>query len=454
MKHDTKTVAAFLGIDPSEVEGTITAATREGAAVHVYMTPQGRECPHCHSSDSEAKGRRRRGLRHALFLSKPTLFVLHVRKYRCRSCGRSFYEPNPFAARNAKVTLETERLVLEGLSDWNATFASVARGLGISNTAVVDIFDRRCNPRRTRLPKVLCVDECYGKGQFGKPYCLVLLDWESRKPCDVIEGRDVRTMRSYFFEIPEEERLRVECVSIDMYEPYLEIAESYFKRAVVAVDSFHVMENLCRALDRVRCRVMNGFPSGSDEYHYLKKYHWALFRDDLSPYAKRKRDQVTKRWLNPYEAVRIIRGISRDLSLAHDYYLSYKLFNSKPRTAEAAIERLDELRTDASVAHISEMAAFMQTITNWRRHIVNSFGFEANGRRISNGPVEGFNSQYKKLMRVSNGLGNFQRFRARLLLCGRKEIVFTPPRKGMKRKRVGRKRGHYRKKRKGGSARG
>lgn len=452
MTNDTKTVAAFLGIDPADVEETVTVAAGEGAAVHVYMTPQGRECPHCHSLDSEAKGRKARNLKHSLFLSKPALFVLHVRRYRCRSCGKTFYEPNPFAARNAKVTLETERLVLEGLSDWNATFTSVAASLHISVTAAVDVFDRRCNPGRLRMPRILCIDECYGKGQFSKPYCLMLLDWSRRKLCDVIEGRELRTMRKYFFEIPEEERLAVECVSIDMYEPYLQIVEGYFKNAVACVDSFHVMENLCRALDKVRRRIMNGWPSGSDEYHYLKKYHWALFRDDLDPNAKRKRDQVTKRWLNPYEAVRIMRGIDPDLALAHDYYLSYKLFNSKPRTAEAATERLDELRKDPSVALIPEMATFMETLTNWRRFIVNSFTFEADGRRISNGPIEGFNSQYKKLMRVSNGLSNFPRFRARLLLCSRKEIVFTKPKKGIKRKRVGRKRGHYKKKGKGDSA--
>ena len=451
MNNDSKAVAEFLGIDAAEVEETSSVSTPEGTVVHVLLRPQGRECPHCRSENAEARGRVPKKLKHSLFISRKVLFVHFQRKYRCRECGRSFYEPNPFSARNAKVTVETERLVLEMLSDYNATYASVAKALHVSNTAVIDIFDRRYEPRRGRLPKVLCIDECYGMGQFKKPYCLMLLDWKRKRLIDVLEGRDLRIMRDYFFEIPESERASVECVSIDMYEPYLQIAEGYFKNAVACVDSFHVMENLTRALDKVRCRVMNGWPTDSDEYHYLKKYHWALFRDDLDPNAKRKRDQVTKRWLNPYEAVRIIRGISPDLSLAHDYYLSYKLFNSKPRTAEEATERLDELRKDPSVASIREMATFMETLTNWRHFIVNSFTFEADGRRISNGPIEGFNSQYKKLMRVSNGLKNFRRFRARLMLCSSKDFAFSPPKKGsLPRKRVGKKRGKY-KKGKGGS---
>ncbi len=41
MDNDTKTVAAFLGIDPADVERTATAATPEGAVVHLYTVPFG-----------------------------------------------------------------------------------------------------------------------------------------------------------------------------------------------------------------------------------------------------------------------------------------------------------------------------------------------------------------------------------------------------------------------------
>ena len=450
MNNDSKAVAEFLGIDAAEVEDVVTASTPEGTAVHIRLIPQGRECPRCGSENAEAKGRVAKKLRHSLFLSRPTLFVYMQRKYRCRECGRTFYEPNPFAARFAKVTVETERLAIEALSDYNATFASVAKRLHLSSTAVIGIFDRRYEPRRGRLPEVLCIDECYGMGQFKKPYCLMLLDWGRKRLVDVLQGRELRTMRSYFFEVPESERLSVKCVSIDMHDPYLQIVKEYFKKAIACVDSFHVMENLSRALDKVRRRVMNGWPTDSDEYHYLKKYNRALFRDDLEDGEKRRRDRVTKRWLNSSDAVRIMRGISPDLALAHSYYLSYKYFNSRPRTAEEATKRLDELRTDPSVASIPEMAEFMETLTNWRRFIVNSFTFEVGGRRISNGPIEGFNSQYKKLMRVSNGVRNFRRFRARLMLCSSKDFAFAPPKKGsLPRKAVGKKRGKYRKGKRG-----
>ncbi len=449
--NDTKAVAEFLGLDAATIEKAVTADVEGGVAVHIYTKPAGRECPSCGSADSEAKGRVRKPLRHALFIGRPALFVLHRRRFRCRSCGRTFYEPTALARKHAKVTSETERLAVEKLADYNATYASVAKSLHISPTAVIGIFDRRYDPPRKRLPRALCIDECYGKGQFKKPYCLMLLDWESGCLVDAIEGRDSATMRAYFFAVPEAERLAVEAVSIDMYEPYLDIARRYLKNAVVAVDSFHVMENLCRALDKVRRRVMNGHPKGSYPYHYLKKYAKLLFRSDVSRWdSRRKRDAAVNEWLSAYEARERALAVSDELRAAHEYYLAYKFFNSKPRPAEEAAASLDSLRRDASVAHIPEMAEFMQTLTNWRDYIVNSFFLEIGGRRMSNGPVEGFNSQYKKLMRVSNGVSNFARFRARLFLCSRKEFAFSPPKKGKTRKRMGRKRGSY-KGRKGGA---
>ena len=121
MDNISKAVAEFLGIDAADVEEISTIATEEGVAVHVYLAPQGNECPHCRSRRVESKGRKPRKQSHSLFLSRPTLFVYHQRRYICRECGRTFNEPNPFAARNAKVTAETERLAVEMLSDYNAT---------------------------------------------------------------------------------------------------------------------------------------------------------------------------------------------------------------------------------------------------------------------------------------------------------------------------------------------
>ena len=66
------------------------------------------------------------------------------------------------------------------------------------------------------------------------------------------------------------------------------------------------------------------------------------------------------------------------------------------------------------------------------------------GRRVSSGPIEGENSQFSKIMVVSNGVSDFERFRARLMLCYNKDCAYSLPTKGSApRKKKGKKRGKY-----------
>ena len=49
------------------------------------------------------------------------------------------------------------------------------------------------------------------------------------------------------------------------------------------------------------------------------------------------------------------------------------------------------------------------TLEEWRNEIVNSFSY-VNGKRVSNGPIEGRNSLIKKIIKLANGFSNFKRF--------------------------------------------
>ena len=46
---------------------------------------------------------------------------------------------------------------------------------------------------------------------------------------------------------------------------------------------------------------------------------------------------------------------------------------------------------------VQELVPIIQMLINWKEYIVNSFNI-VDGRRISNGPIEGFNSNFKKMM--------------------------------------------------------
>lgn len=452
MNNNSKQIADFLRIDRDLVENINYVYSDGVATIEVTLSARSHSCPKCGSLNAISKGLRGKKMRHCLFMGRKTDIILLRRRLHCKDCGASFTPEDTFSPKFSKTTYETEAQAVEMLMEYNATYTSVGKALGISATSVISIFDRLVNPKRKKLPEILSIDECYGDGQFTEPYALILMDWREKTVVDVLEGRDKRTISSYLFnQTTEEERSGVAFVVGDMWEPYRDLAKRYFVKAKYVVDSFHVMENLCRALSRVRCRAQGRYGTDSLEYHFLKSSAKLLFRDDLDQLGKRHKDKKSGRWVNQWEIVREATKSDEDLAYAREYYLSYKLFNSaKAKSLESALDRIDRFRSDARAARIPELRAFMTTLSDWREEIGLSFVAYEGKRRISNGPMEGQNSQFSKLMRVANGVKNFSRFRARLMLCYNKDCAFSPLKKGAEpRKKVGKKRGKYRKKREG-----
>lgn len=444
MDNNSKSVADFLGLDKGAVEEVQSLRVGDNVVVRVKMREGERKCPGCGSNNVKFKEYHTRKLISPLFQNMGCTVMMKERRYVCRLCGKSYYEDIPLAAGSAKVTQEMVYTVLKKLQDYNTTFANVARDLRVSPTAVADIFDRFYNPKRERMPELLCIDECYLKGNFEKPYALVLFNWANGRIVDVLEGREKVSISKYLFEVPAEERERVEVVCIDMWETYLELSRRYFKNAIVVVDSFHVIKNMNAALDRVRCRVMNSLDRGSDEYHYLKKYHWTLFKIAADRTGKRFRDRATRAYVTIQEVLNKILATSEELLRAYEICYEYRVFNKLPHTKGEAYKKIDRIVAEIAEAGVEELYEFAGTLANWRDCIAESFEQRVEQRRVSNGPIEGFNSYFKESLFVTRGMANFQRFRDRLILANRKEIELSPTQKTRKRK--GRKRGKYRKK--------
>lgn len=126
----------------------------------------------------------------------------------------------------------------------NFTAASIATQISVSDTYVLKVFDRFVNMKRLPLGEILSVDEVHLKIPGECEYALVLFDFASRQPIDMIPSRRQSVTEPYFASIPIEERKQVRYLICDMYNPYLSFADKYFPNAQTVVDSFHVVQFL------------------------------------------------------------------------------------------------------------------------------------------------------------------------------------------------------------------
>ncbi|OCN04379.1 hypothetical protein A4S06_11420 [Erysipelotrichaceae bacterium MTC7] len=90
-------------------------------------------------------------------------------------------------------------------------------------------------------------------------------------------------------------------------------------------------------------------------------------------------------------------------------------FEKKGKTkVELHHERLDDIIEAMENSQINEFKKCANTLQKWKEEILNSFVW-FDGRRFSNGVIEGKNNYIKKILNNANGYRNFERARNKIM---------------------------------------
>lgn len=356
---------------------------------------------------------------------------------------------------NMKVSVATVSNVLNDLRHVGETFKSVAIRYGLSSTTVSAIFDAHVYISRKRLPEFLCIDECYAYSGSNGNYVCVFIDFESKETIDLLPSRRKQDLIRYFDRIPSDERKKVKLLCIDMWETYRIIAQDKLPNCKIAVDRFHIMQEINRKLKTVRTKIMNQnrytkptrevfYQAKSGEadaikltneyyqkdqiYYLLKKFDWLLFLnyekqlEILDNSKESKFNHKLKRYLNFRQIRDLILDIDSELREVYEFMRDMQIFY-RIASYENATERLESLISKCNQSRIKELTDFGNTLIRWKREVINSFiivyTYTKNGEqievRMNNGIAENKNRTLKLLKNNSNGYKNWDRFRNRSL---------------------------------------
>ena len=392
-------------------------------------------CPVCESHDLFRDGYKTKTVKHCINYTWLYIVTCHIRKYKCKTCNARFYEKDSFSNRNERLSKESVFAILDHLKLTNETFESIAKTFHLSRQEIINIFDKYIDyTPPSALPIIMSWDEkSVTKRMTDKPYIFIIVDFLNNKIYDILANRHKNYLTSYFSRIPLEIRNKVEYITIDMWESYLDLARIYFPKAKVAIDSFHVVKNISNALDTIRKQLMNKYNNGAlelennHEYYYiLKKFKYILLAefDNLSnkPFYNRK----LRGWYNKHSIRKIMLDIDPKLKLAYELYYRYLEFN-KTSTYDEACKEIEIIIDDFFYSDIKQFIDIAKTISHWKEYILNSFiRIESidgiTKRRLSNGPIEGINSIIEKININGNGYTNFYRFRNRVIYSINKNI--------------------------------
>lgn len=386
---------------------------------HILLKRQQLSCPLCGSNHLIIHSKKTRRITHSINTRGNCTLVIKYHLLQCKKCLKTISEKIPITEHKQQISTYTKMRVLSELRDPTKTFTATAKQFGITTQTVVNVFDQFVNPPRLNLPAFICMDEFYLGKRSKNKYACVLLDFEKKRIIEVYETRHKFKLADLFFKIPLQERTPVKAVIIDMWVPYKDVINRCFPNAVIAVDSFHVIWHLNKAMTNIRIRIMNKYRKNvsnliaNDMYYYmLKKFHF-FFLVDYEKLGRKYTIPKLKTYYTKDYLLSYLLSIDDELKQAYLLKESYRNFN-KTADYNTCAEQLDDLIHQFRNNQSEEMIAITKMLNSWRTEIKNSF-ICVDDRRLSNGPIESMNSRIKTIMKSSNGYKDFSRLRNRII---------------------------------------
>ena len=363
--------------------------------IHLETKPTEQICPTCGSTTKKIHDYRLQTIKDVPVQLKPTNLVLKKRRYSC-PCGKHFYEKYTWLPKYQHMTKRLAMYICHQLRD-TISYTYIASQTNISVSTVTRIFDR-INYVKPSIPRVLSIDEFKGNAETGKFQC-ILVDGKKKCILDILPDRTQSHLCSYFRDVPKAQRNRVEFFISDMWEPYRDIAKTFFPNATLIADKYHFIRQVTWAIENVRKRLQRTMSVS------LRKYYKHSRRLILGRYDKLRGDRKKE--------CDLMLLYNDDLRKAHYFKEWFYRICEENSYAVLRTEFWDWIR-NAEISGIKEFETCARTFRNWSKEILNAFKYG-----YTNGPTEGYNNKIKVLKRVSYGIVKFNRFRNRILHTSR-----------------------------------
>ncbi|HCK87234.1 MAG TPA: ISL3 family transposase [Erysipelotrichaceae bacterium] len=474
-------ISDLIGLgDPS---AQVTDVIQDDDTKYVFIEKKDRYmiCPSC-GARMKSKGKRVKEINHPVLQDGFKLILaVTCRKWHCEECNFYDHDHFTFVEDGKRNTTLVPLMVLDKLKDLNVTARKAAAELNVSDTYVIETFMRFVSLPRLPFPDIISIDEVYMNFDESDLYAVIIMDFRSGQIIDILPNRYTSTFEDYFFHIPLAERSNVKTIISDMYKPYLDFSGTYFTEASSIIDSFHVVSRINtkikQYINQVKRRYKEADKKKLEEKNYhtnsshktikksrelrlLDNYSWFLLKNnddiDYTPYWRNTRNGGY--WFDPIATEKAFMELDSNFKTIRDLKELYVRFNKNHINDSAgAMEELEQIISQYRASGIAMFRDIAKTLNTNKQAITNSFIYirdEKYGRkedmlrRISNGPMEGFNVLPKSLKRNSHGVSNFLYTRNRILWATRKDpsMLAVPKTRKEVHNNTGKKRGPYNKK--------
>lgn len=373
--------------------------------VHVWLaecTGTTFTCPECQTI-SPLHDHVERSWRHLDTCQYETQLHAKVPRVRCAEHGVKTV-PVPWAAAHSRFTLLFERLAIAWLKE--ATPAAVARRLGLTWEEANGIVERAVRRGLARRPAVaaryLGIDEHSYLKHFE--FVTMVVNLETQTVLHVADDRTAEGLAGYFDGLSIDDRLAIEAIAMDMWDPYRKAVRDSVPDGDVKIvfDRFHVMRHVTEAMDQVRRRENRLLRQRGDKRLTGTKFLWLKTRVGASDFTAVSRRQ--------FRALRQSTLKSARAWAMKDAFRHIWDYRSLP-AARAFFARWEAWARRSRLRPMIHVAGII------RRHLENVLNYL--NHRITNAVTEGLNAKIQWIKYSSRGFRDRERFKLAIYFhCG------------------------------------
>lgn len=320
--------------------------------------------------------------------------ALHIKKRRlwCTACCKPFMEYIGGIGKRSRTTQRYKAAILwaaENFSDLERVRRAYRCSEGYLYGALYEMLELKRRQRLYPWPKVIGIDE-HSFRRFQKKkiaWASAIVDVTHDRLFELVDGKGADELNAALRGIPGRDNVRF--VAMDLSTGFRAFVHSFFPKAEIVADKFHVIRLFTKALNRSRLDV-----TGLDKKTPLRSL---LLRnaESLEPHET----TVLRFWLGMHPGVRELY----DLKEAIRRFYRIKGYERARRSLTRLTDRM-------GASSLAAVRSLRETLVDWRHEVL---GYFKTG--LTNSMAEGFNNKAKLVQRKAYGLRSFEHYRLRLL---------------------------------------
>ena len=230
----------------TDVEEIVEIRRVKSTVIHGILTYEPSGCPlylKAKHNQIHKHGKRASRITYLKFQEVGIYLKLLKQRFKCMCCLKTFTAKTSVVDDNCYISNQVRHAIMDKSTQIRSDL-DIANDCNVSTATVKRQINKisaefRVNPS-TQLPTHLAMDEFKSVKNVASSMSFIFINNETHEIIDILDDRTIHNLKRYFFKFDRQSRLAVKTVTIDMYEPYINLIKVIFPNAKIIFDRFHI----------------------------------------------------------------------------------------------------------------------------------------------------------------------------------------------------------------------